>query len=80
MFDLDSHEIEIQCPACSFFGRVRLCDVRLRGLHICRGCKGNIRLDDHKDELRKARKQLAGLLKGISPKVLAMNKKINIKI
>lgn len=54
MIDFNKHEIEIQCPECSFYNPIWLKQARLRDTVICRGCKANIRLDDQMNETRKA--------------------------
>lgn len=54
MINFDKHEIEIQCPECSFYNPIWLKQARLRDTIICRGCKSNIHLDDQMNETRKA--------------------------
>lgn len=54
MLNFDKHEIEVQCPECSFYNPIWLKQARLRDVIICRGCKSNIRLDDQMNETRKA--------------------------
>jgi hypothetical protein len=73
MIDFDKHEIEVQCPACSFYNPISLKQARLRDVIICRGCKSNIHLDDQMNETRKAIKsirramaELEETLKGLS--------------
>ena len=73
MINFDKHEIEIQCPECSFYNPIWLKQARLRDVIICRGCKSNIQLDDQMNETRKAirsmRKAIAELektIKGLS--------------
>jgi transcription initiation factor IIE alpha subunit len=58
MFDLDRQSIEFPCPRCHFYNSAFLRQVRLRQVVICRGCKSNLRLDDHMNEYRKAERQL----------------------
>lgn len=53
--DIDRFEVEIDCPGCSFANPVWLGQARLRDVVICRGCKGNIQLDDSMNTVRKAR-------------------------
>lgn len=62
MFDLDKQSIDFQCPHCEFWNSALLGQVRLRDVVICRGCKANIRLDDHMNEYRKAARALAQAL------------------
>lgn len=58
MIDLDKHELDIQCPKCSFYNPVWLKQARLRDTVICRGCKSNIHLDDQMNETRKVVKSV----------------------
>jgi len=58
MIDFDKHEIEVQCPVCSFYNPIWLKQARLRDVIICRGCKSNIHLDDQMNETRKAIKSI----------------------
>jgi len=54
MINLDKHTIELKCPICGFFNFIFLKQAKLRDCIICRGCKGNIQLDDYMNECRKA--------------------------
>ena len=54
MFKLDDHRIDIRCPSCDFSNTVRLKQVRVRDVVICRGCKANIRLQDHLSTTKRA--------------------------
>jgi len=58
--NIDSFEVEIECPHCVFFNPIRIKQARLRETIICRGCKNNIRLDDSMNTVRKARRRLLG--------------------
>ena len=58
MIELDNAPIEILCPKCGFYNKIRLKQVRLRDVIICRGCKRNINLDDHMNEIRRARRKI----------------------
>lgn len=58
MFNLDRAEFELSCPRCRFGNSFFYRQARLRDIIICRGCKSNIRLDDHMNECRKARQQI----------------------
>lgn len=58
MIDIGREEIEIQCPECRFYNPIFIRQARLRDVIICRGCKRNIRLNDHMNEVRKAERQL----------------------
>lgn len=56
--DIDSSEIEIECPNCQFYNMIWIKQARLRDVIICRGCKSNIHLDDSLNEVRKARHRI----------------------
>lgn len=53
-FTIDGAEIDTTCPRCGFTNPVWLKQVRLRDVIVCRGCKANINLDDHMNEVRNA--------------------------
>jgi hypothetical protein len=55
---LDGAELEAACPRCVFFNRFYFRQVRLRDVIICRGCKCNIRLEDHMNRCRKAARRI----------------------
>ncbi len=57
-FSLDAAELDIPCPRCRFFNEVTIKQVRTRDVVICRGCKSNLRLDDHMNQVRVAERQL----------------------
>lgn len=58
MIDIDKHEIEFPCPRCNFYNKIRIIQARLRDVIICRGCKSNIILDDHMNEVKKATRSI----------------------
>jgi hypothetical protein len=58
MIDIGRKEIEIQCPECRFYNPTFIRQARHRDVIICRGCKRNIRLNDHMNEVREADRQL----------------------
>lgn len=58
MINLDKHTVEFECPQCGFFNPIFLKQARLRDVIICRGCKGNVQLDDQMNECRKAIRQV----------------------
>ena len=62
MLDLDNANIEFPCQKCGFYNKIRLKQARLRDVIICRGCKRNIILDDHMNEIRKARMEINNML------------------
>jgi len=55
VINLDAHEVTFTCPRCRFHNSARLKQVRLRDVVICRGCRGNIQLDDFMNSYRRAR-------------------------
>lgn len=56
--NLDRERIYIQCPACNFWSRPFLRQIRSRDTIICGGCKANLRLDDHLGSFRKAQREV----------------------
>ena len=58
MIDIGDHEIDIQCPRCDFYNLIFLKQARLRDVVICRGCKNNIQLEDHMNQVRKAERDV----------------------
>ena len=52
--DLGKIEVEVECPRCSFYVPIWVKQAKLGDIVICRGCKANIRLDDHMNSVRKA--------------------------
>jgi hypothetical protein len=58
MFDVGEVEIEIDCPKCGFYNPIYIKQARLRDVIICRGCKRNIQLEDHLNQVRKAERSL----------------------
>jgi hypothetical protein len=52
--NFDKFEVEVDCPHCNFANPIWLRQARLRAVVICRGCKGNIQLDDSMNSVRKA--------------------------
>ena len=77
MIDLDPITIELCCPRCGFFSDVTIKEIRLGGIIVCRGCKGNLRLVDYMGEVNKARKVF---LKSISKLTEMLSKPINLRI
>ncbi len=58
MINLDSIEIDIDCPKCNFKNQIFLKSIRLKDVIICHGCKRNIQLEDHMNTFRKTKKEL----------------------
>ena len=65
MIDIGRKEIEIWCPKCHFYNPILIRQARLRDVVICRGCKRNIRLNDHMNEVRKAERELNKAFKSL---------------
>lgn len=80
MIDLDSVDVDIECPRCSFFNGIRYRDARLRDVVICRGCKCNIQLDDHMNECRKVRKAVAAAIAELERSIADLNLTLQIKL
>lgn len=80
MFDLDRFQLDVACPNCRFYNRIFYRDARLRDVLICRGCKANIRLDDHMNEGRKARAQVARAVRELEDTLKGLGGTINIKL
>ena len=53
MINIDTLSLDIQCPLCRFSNTVALKQIRLRNVVICRGCKANIKLEDHLNTVSK---------------------------
>lgn len=79
MIDLDRFEFEIECPNCRFSTKIRYRDARLRDVLICRWCKANIQLDDHMNECRKARRQVADAIRDLEAQFSALSKTITLR-
>jgi hypothetical protein len=73
-FDIDLHEVDIECPRCHFSNPIWIRQARLRDTIICRGCKSNIRLDDGMNTVRKARNQFLRQMKEIQSQIDKFNR------
>ncbi len=58
MFNLDKYRVDITCPKCKFLNKVSLKQVRISDVVICRGCKTNIKLEDHQHSVLKANREV----------------------
>jgi hypothetical protein len=58
MIYVGNYEIDIQCPRCDFYTSIFIKQARLRDVVICRGCKNNIQLEDHMNQVRKAERDI----------------------
>lgn len=72
--DIDSHEVDIECPRCHFSNPIWIKQARLRDTIICRGCKSNIRLDDGMNTVRKARNQFLRQMKEFQSQIDKINR------
>ena len=54
--DLARAAVMINCPRCSFQARITLGQIERRDAVICRGCKCVLRLEDHMNTFRLARR------------------------
>lgn len=80
MINLDRAEFNISCPRCRFENSIYYRQARLRDVLICRGCKTNIRLDDHMNECRKARQQINQALSDLQQAVNSFNRTFTIRL
>ena len=58
MIEIGDYEVEIHCPRCDFHNPIFIKQARLRDVVICRGCKNNIQLDDHMNQVRKVERDV----------------------
>lgn len=63
---LDRAELDFPCPRCDFANDFTIKQARVRDVIICRGCKCNLQLDDHMNEVRKAERVIRHELKRLS--------------
>lgn len=78
MIDLDKLELEFQCPHCDFYNPYWFKQACLRDVIICRGCKGNIQLDDNMNECRKVTRSIRQSLDELENEINKLN--ITIKV
>jgi len=72
--NIDSCELEIECPQCSFYNPIWIKQARLRDTIICRGCKSNIRLDDSMNTVRKAHRRILEQFNKIKRQIEGINR------
>ena len=80
MIDIDRFSFDVECSRCSFATKILYRDARLRDVLVCRGCKANIQLDDHMNECRKVRKQVASAMADLDRTIATLNKTIRISL
>lgn len=66
MVDFDKASVEIACPNCGFYLDVTVREIRLQDVLICRGCKTNIRLQDHMGTMAVAHRELQSSLDSLA--------------
>lgn len=79
MIDLDRVSLDVPCPQCRFQNDIIYRQARLRDVLICRGCKANIRLDDHMNQCRKARQELNRAIEELERTLASLSKTFTIK-
>lgn len=79
MLKLDNHRVDISCPRCKFLNKVSLKQVRIGDIVICRGCKINIRLEDHRRSTHKANRELQRAMNAMFDELSKIGK-ITIKL
>jgi hypothetical protein len=77
-FTIDFAKVDIPCPRCAFFNPIFIRQARLRDVIICRGCKSNIQLDDHMNEVRVAERQIRRAVDGLMRSLGSLNLTIKI--
>lgn len=75
---IDNAPVSVACPACDFENPFTLKQARLRDVIICRGCKANIRLDDHMNECRKAVRQIERAINELQESLKNLNLTITL--
>lgn len=65
-FTVDMAAVDIACPRCDFYNSTTIRQARTRDVVICRGCKGNIQLEDHMNEVRTAERMVRASIRALS--------------
>ena len=65
-FFLDHADLEATCPRGGFYNRFYFRQARLQDVIICRGCKGNVRLDDHMNQCQNTARMVDDAVRGLS--------------
>jgi len=79
MINLDKHKVNISCPKCNFDNIASIRQFRVEDVIICRGCKSNISLIDHKRSVEKSKREIRRALHSLMSQIERIGK-INIKI
>lgn len=70
---LDNATIDAECPKCGFYNAFTIKQVRLRDVIICRGCKVNIHLEDHRNECRASVRRMKQAYKSLQDSLSKLN-------
>ncbi|HMP57759.1 MAG TPA: hypothetical protein PKD86_00275 [Gemmatales bacterium] len=73
--DLDTFEVDVECPRCGFANTIWMRQARLRDVVICRGCKANIQLDDSMNSVRKAHRSIRRAMQDLRDTIAKFNRK-----
>jgi hypothetical protein len=79
-FTIDFVEVEVPCPRCGFFNPIWLRQARLRDVIICRGCKANVQLEDHMNEVRKAETAVRQAVNDLARSFKSISRKLTIRL
>jgi transposase-like protein len=74
MFDLGKQSVTVECPKCRFANRITLKQARIHDVVICRGCKGNIQLEDHMETVKKTIRDLGRAVRDLQDQLAAIGK------
>jgi hypothetical protein len=72
--NLDTFEVNVDCPRCQFSNPIWLKQARLRDVIICRGCKSNIQLDDSMNTVRKGVRSVNCALNRLRHQIQSINR------
>jgi hypothetical protein len=78
-FSIDTAQVDVPCPRCSFNNSVTIRQVRTRDVQICRGCRSNIQLDDYMNQVRAAERAVRTQVKALSDTLSTMGR-LEIKL
>jgi len=73
VIDIGKHTFEVPCPRCSFYNPFYFHQAVVRDVIICRGCKGNIQLDDHMNECQKAHRAIRRAFRELEQEINKLN-------
>ena len=58
MINIGKMPVNFQCPSCGFSNKATIKQIRINDIIICRGCKANLKLQDHFDTVKKTLRSL----------------------